>query len=99
LARAARRLEATTVLEQLQFDGHERFVLSAFTAAAYAELDDTPAAIAELQAAEKARCPWFFQTLADPRLRCLHGHPEFQRMRGILETMEASVAPEAECLV
>lgn len=99
LARAARRLEATTVLERLQFAGHERFVLSAFTAAAYAELGDTGAAITELQVAEKARCPWFFQTLADPRLQCLHGHPEFRRMRGALETMEAAVAREAECMV
>ena len=99
LARAGRRLEATALLEQLQFAGHERFVLSAFTAAAYAELGDTGAAITELQTAEKARCPWFFQTLADPRLQCLHTNPEFQRMRGILETMEAAVALEAECMV
>lgn len=99
LARAARRLEATTVLERLQWAGHERFVLSAFTAAAYAELGDTDAAISELRAAEEVRCPWFFQTLADPRLQCLHSNPEFQRMRGILEAMEAAVNSESECTV
>jgi len=99
LARAARRLEATTLLEQLQFAGHERFVLSAFTAAAYAEVGDTDAAITELQAAEKARCPWFFQTLADPRLQGLHTHPEFRRMQRILETMEAAVESQAVCAV
>jgi hypothetical protein len=35
------------------------------------------AAIEELHAANETRCPWFFQTLADPRLKALHGHPEF----------------------
>ncbi len=94
LARAGRRKEATTILERLQWSGRERYVLRAFTAAAYAELGDIDGAIAELQAAEQARCPWFFQTLADPRLKSLHGNCEFIRMRQHLESMEAAVSPK-----
>jgi hypothetical protein len=31
----------------------------------------------------------FFEMLADPRLKPLHGRPEFEQMRGILAKMEA----------
>ena len=98
LARAARGVEASEILERLQWLGRERYVLRSFTAAAYLELGEVDAAIAELQAAEVAHCPWFFQVLADPRLRSLDGNPEFERMRGRLEGMEATVAAESECL-
>ena len=47
-----------------------------------------------LRAAEEARCPWFFQMLADPRLKPLRPHPEFQRMTGELARLEAQVKPE-----
>ena len=91
LARAGRRGEASTILERLQWLGRERYVLRAFTAAAYVELGDFDAAIAELQAAQQAHCPWFFQALADPRLMPLHGHPDFDPMRSQLSIMEAAL--------
>jgi DNA-binding winged helix-turn-helix (wHTH) protein len=99
LARASRRNEASTILERLQWAGRERYVLTSFTAAAYAALGDQNGAIAELRTAEKAACPWFFQTLADPRLKSLHGNPEFDRMMRVLESMEVAVAPESEVAV
>jgi hypothetical protein len=49
-----------------------------------------------LRAADEARCPWFFQALADPRLKPLHGNPEFERMRAILPVMEAEVEQDLE---
>jgi hypothetical protein len=58
-------------------------------------LGDIEGALAELQTAAESRCPWFFQALADPRLAPLHGHPEFARMRGILEQMERSAEKES----
>jgi hypothetical protein len=57
-------------------------------------LGDHDAALAELRTAAESRCPWFFQTLADPRLKPLHGHPEFDQLRAILTRMEASVASQ-----
>jgi hypothetical protein len=61
-------------------------------AAALLELDEPEAAIAELQRAAESRCPWFFQMLADPRLKSLHGHPEFAELETILPQMEAAAA-------
>jgi len=43
-----------------------------------------------LQTASDARCPWFFQMLADPRLKPLHGRAEFDRMKTVLDRMESS---------
>jgi hypothetical protein len=60
-----------------------------FMPAAYLALRDHEAALAELRAMNEARCPWFFQMLADPRLKPLHGNPEFEQMRAILPAMEA----------
>jgi tetratricopeptide (TPR) repeat protein len=88
LAQAGRHDEARSILERLQWLGRERFVLSSLTAAICVALGDTDGALAELQTAAESRCPWFFQTLADPRLAPLHGNPEFVRMCGILEQME-----------
>jgi DNA-binding winged helix-turn-helix (wHTH) protein/tetratricopeptide (TPR) repeat protein len=99
LARADRVADATVILERLQWLGRERYVLRAFTAAAYAELGDVDGAIAELQAAEQARCPWFFQTLADPRLKSLRGNPQFDRMRNQLESMESGAVTGSLTLV
>jgi hypothetical protein len=51
-------------------------------------LGDLESAQKELCAAERERCPWFFQMLADPRLKPLHGRPEFSRMQAILPHLE-----------
>jgi DNA-binding winged helix-turn-helix (wHTH) protein/Tfp pilus assembly protein PilF len=88
LAQAGRIDEARSILERLQWLSRERFVLSSLTAALCAALGDTESALAELQAAAESRCPWFFQTLADPRLIHLHSQPPFARMRAVLEQME-----------
>ena len=92
LACAGRNDEARTILERMQWLSRERYLLRSFTPAVYLALGDPDAAIVELQAANESRCPWFFQTLADPRLNALHGHPEFERMRAILTNMEAEAA-------
>lgn len=89
LAQAGRRDEARATLERLQWLSRERFVLSSFTPAVCLALGEMEAAIAELRNAEEARCPWFFQMLADPRLKALQKHPEFIRMLGVLAGMEA----------
>ncbi|MGD0294420.1 MAG: winged helix-turn-helix domain-containing protein [Terracidiphilus sp.] len=96
LACAGRADEARDVLERLQWLGRERYVVRGFTPAAYLALGDQEAALDELRAVNEARCPWFFQTLADPRLKPLLGNPEFERMRAILPAMEAEVEQELE---
>ncbi len=92
LACAGRRDEARTILERLRWLSRERFVLNAFTPAVYIALGDQDAALAELRASAESRCPWFFQMLADPRLKPLHGRPEFAEMLQILAPMEAAAA-------
>ena len=87
LACAGRREEAHDTLERLQWISRERFVLRSFTAAAFAALGDADEAVSELKAADLARCPWFFQMLADPRLAPLHGLPEFERMSASAENL------------
>jgi DNA-binding winged helix-turn-helix (wHTH) protein/tetratricopeptide (TPR) repeat protein len=89
LACAGQQSEARAALDRLQWLGRERYIVRAFTPAAYLALGDRETALAELRAAEQARCPWFFQTLADPRLEPLYGDPEFQQMQAILTGMEA----------
>ena len=88
LACAGRADEARAVLERLQWLSRERYVVRVFSPAAYVALNDNEAALAELRTANKARCPWFFQMLADPCLIPLHGNPEFEQMRAILPAME-----------
>jgi len=66
-------------------------VLNSFVPAVHVALGDNQSALAELKIAADARCPWFFQMLADPRLKPLHGHPEFTKLQSILKTMEAAV--------
>jgi tetratricopeptide (TPR) repeat protein len=95
LARAGRGDEARALLDRLQWLGRERFVMSTFNAAVYVELGEHDAALAALRASCENRCPWFFQTLADPRLKPLHGRPEFENMRGILAAMEAGAEKSA----
>jgi hypothetical protein len=59
-------------------------------------LGDPEGAVADLQSAAEARCPWFFQMLADPRLEQLHSHPGFARMQKVLERMENTAAKKAD---
>jgi len=92
LACANRKNEAHAILERLQWLSRERFVISSFTPVVHVALGDLESALADLRAAEQARCPWFFQMLADPRLNPLHGLPEFERMRDLLTRMEAAAA-------
>jgi TolB-like protein/tetratricopeptide (TPR) repeat protein len=96
LACANRGDEARAILERLQWLSRERFVLSSFTPAVYVALGDYQAALAEIQSSAKSRCPWFFQMLADPRLKPLRGNPEFEELRGILAHMEAEAATGLE---
>jgi len=96
LACAGSADEARVVLERLQWLGRERYLVRGFTSAAYLALGDHEAAMAELYAMDEACCPWFFQMLADPRLKPLHGNPEFERMRAILPAMEAEVEQDLE---
>jgi tetratricopeptide (TPR) repeat protein len=89
LACSGREIEAKTILERLQWLSRERFVLkSSFFPAVHVALGDYDSALVELNAANEVRCPWFFQMLADPRLKPLHGREEFQRLRAILPQME-----------
>jgi DNA-binding winged helix-turn-helix (wHTH) protein/tetratricopeptide (TPR) repeat protein len=98
LACAGRQDEARAILERLQWLSRERYLLNTFMPMVYVALGDLDAALEELRIANEARCPWFFQMLANPRLKPLHGHPEFQQMRAILPAMEAEAAqnPQAE---
>jgi DNA-binding winged helix-turn-helix (wHTH) protein/tetratricopeptide (TPR) repeat protein len=96
LACSGRTDEAHAILERLQWMSRERFVIRSFTPAVYVALGDHDAALAELRTASEDRCPWFFQMLADPRLKPLHGHPEFARMGEILSSMEAAAAQDPE---
>ncbi len=94
LASAGRVAQARAILERLQWLGRERFVLKSFGPAAYVALGDLNSAITDLHAANDDRCPWFFQMLADPSLKRLHGHPEFEELRAILPRMEAAAQTE-----
>jgi tetratricopeptide (TPR) repeat protein len=89
LACAGRADEARVILERLQWLSRERYVVRLFTPAAYVALGDHEAALAELRAANEACCPWFFQMLANPCLKPLHGNPDFEQLRAILPAMEA----------
>jgi DNA-binding winged helix-turn-helix (wHTH) protein/tetratricopeptide (TPR) repeat protein len=98
LAAAGERGQAQEILERLQWLSRERFVLRSFNCAAYVALGNLDDAIAELRAADDARCPWFFEMLADPRLAPLQNRPEFQALRATLEQMERSIADPIEDL-
>ena len=96
LACAGRTAEALSLLERLQWLGRERFVMRSFNAPAFVALGIPEAAMAELQASNETRCPWFFQILADPRLKQLHHLPAFQRLQAILPAMEEALPTDAE---
>jgi DNA-binding winged helix-turn-helix (wHTH) protein/tetratricopeptide (TPR) repeat protein len=96
LACGGQHKAAISMLERLQWLSRERFLLRSFLPAAYLALGDIESALAELRAADESRCPWFFQMLADPRLKRLHGHPDFELMRSALAQMEAEALRETE---
>ena len=96
LACAGRTDEARVILERLEWLGRERYIVRAYTPAAYVALEDYEAALAELRFVDEARCPLFFQTLADPRLKPLHDDLDFQRMQAIFPAMQAEVEPDLE---
>jgi hypothetical protein len=66
--------------------------MRSFAAPAYLVLGDRDGAIAELQAADCDRCPWFFAMMADPRLRDLHELEEFRAMQSRLLDIERATA-------
>jgi len=80
--------EARSILERLEWMGRERYVMTSLSAAVYVALGEYENALNELRTANKARCPWFFQALADPRLAPLRNLPEFEGLKQILVTME-----------
>ena len=96
LASAGRDGEARAILERLQWLGRERFLLRAFTPAVYVALGEHDAALEELATSNEIRCPWFFQMLADPRLKPLEARPEFKQMHAILAGMEAEAAQDGQ---
>lgn len=92
LAAAGEQEEARATLERLQWLGRERFVISSCTPPAWVALGDHESALNALRIAETARCPWFFQMLADPRLKPLDHHGDFQRMKRVRAQMESSTS-------
>jgi DNA-binding winged helix-turn-helix (wHTH) protein/tetratricopeptide (TPR) repeat protein len=95
LACAGRGAAALIILERLQWLSQERFLLNSFTPAVHVALGNFDGALADLRKANESRCPWFFQMLADPRLKPLHGSPEFKQFQSILTSMEASAQASA----
>jgi len=94
LACAGNRPEAEAKLERLQWLSRERFVLKSFAPAVYVVLGELDLAVAGLRAAWEDRCPWYFQTLADPRLKPLHGRPDFEELRVATLAMETGSSRE-----
>ena len=90
LAQAGREQEARSMLERLQWLSRERFVLTSFTAATCVALGELDSAVAELQSAADARCPWLFQMIADPRIEAIRERAEVVRIEKTLERMEAA---------
>ena len=58
-------------------------------------LGENDAAIEELRNANETRCPWFFQILADPRLKPLENLPEFVALKSAWAAMEAEARDPA----
>ena len=92
LACAGQKNEAQSILERLQWLSRERYVLNSFTPAVYVALGDHDSALRELRIAAEARCPWFFQILADPRLKPLSGEKAFRAMLDELAGYEKEAA-------
>lgn len=96
LACAGRHNESRQLLERLRWLTRERYVLNTLNAATYVALGDPDTALADLRAADESRCPWFFQSLGDPRLKPLHGRVEFAALRGLHAAIEANAAKGEE---
>jgi tetratricopeptide (TPR) repeat protein len=92
LACAGRAEESHSQLERMQWLSRERFVLNTLNAATHVVLGEADAALKELRTANENRCPWFFQILADPRLKPLKGRPEFAALEASLAAMEGAAA-------
>ena len=90
LAVAGQNDEALSILDRLEWMGRERYVMTSLSAAVYLVLGDRDRALTELETANEARCPWFFQALADPRLAPLHDAPKFRALDQILGDLEHS---------
>ena len=90
LACANRVAEASDILERLHWLGRERFVLKSFNIAVCVAIGDLDRAMSEFSEANDLRCPWFFQMIADPRLKPLHSHPGFAELHAVLPRMEVS---------
>jgi tetratricopeptide (TPR) repeat protein len=93
LACSGRAEESRSHLDRLQWLSRERFVLNTLNAATHVVLGEADAAIEELRTANENRCPWFFQMLADPRLKPLKGRSEFAALESSLAAMEANANP------
>jgi tetratricopeptide (TPR) repeat protein len=96
LACAGRAEESHSQLERMQWLSRERFVLNTLNAATHVMLGEADAALEELRTANENRCPWFFQMLADPRLKPLKGRPEFAALESSLAAMEAGAKKASE---
>jgi DNA-binding winged helix-turn-helix (wHTH) protein len=94
LAVAGQKDEARSILERMEWMGRERYVMNSLSAAVYVALGEHGNALAQLQAANEARCPWFFQALADPRLAPLHNRQEFRELEQILVNMEQAAGED-----
>jgi DNA-binding winged helix-turn-helix (wHTH) protein len=96
LACAGRAEDSHSQLERLQWLSRERYVLTTLNAATHVVLGEADAALEELRSANENRCPWFFQMLADPRMKPLKGRPEFAALESSLAVMEADAAKAGE---
>jgi len=98
LACAGHKEEAHAILERLQWLSRERYVLNTFTPAVYVALGDHESALRELRVSAEARCPWFFQTLADPRLKALSDEKPFRAMLNQLASFEEEAVSARDSL-
>jgi tetratricopeptide (TPR) repeat protein len=90
LACGGRAEESHELLERLRWLSRERYVLNTLNAATHVVLGKADAALEVLRTANETRCPWFFQMLADPRLKALKGRPELAMLESSLAAMETA---------
>ena len=96
LACAGRADEARAILERLKWLGRERHMLRAFTPVVFTVLGEFSQAIEELRTAERMRCPWFFQMMADPALAPLRELDGFRELAAILPALKDAAGAERE---
>src|SRR5947209_14005282 len=90
--KAGNRVAARAILDRLQWQSRDRFVLRSFLPVVHLALGNIEGAIEDLRASEAAGCPWFSQLLADPRIKDLAGHPEYERMLADHRALELQAA-------